>query len=320
MVAFPHLFLMPPGALAASLAKAGQSMLRTVAPEHHKGGGSRAPSVFLAQHGNGAVTLSAAPMNAARDCVWHAGPMPLENARFCPVGLGTKVPSVHEYARFGVVVLLVDGSGSVLLTRRAKHMRTFPRAWVCPGGGVDPGELPADAASRELREETGIEVHPSSLRPLCLWESVYPTTPEACLAAGCVKGHYLVLFFVARLARLSRRPDIKLQQDETDAALWLPPEHLWAFSLEGASRRHDGTIVESADVRLSVACGDGIDEESVGLPVVAQCYPSEDGKLNGCGEAHMFALRELARVFTVRELAGDFRDEAPLAAPLTARL
>ena len=59
-------------------------------------------------------------------------------------------------------------------------MRTFPRAWVAPGGGADEGETLAACAAREVSEEVGLEVE--RLDPLCLWESFYPTSPEACLA------------------------------------------------------------------------------------------------------------------------------------------
>jgi mutator protein MutT len=47
----------------------------------------------------------------------------------------------------------------VLLVRR----RNPPDAglWGYPGGRVEPGEAPAEAAIRELREETGVEARPS---------------------------------------------------------------------------------------------------------------------------------------------------------------
>lgn len=58
----------------------------------------------------------------------------------------------------GVVCLKGD---SVLLIRRG----TAPRLgeWSLPGGRIEPGERAADAALRELREETGVEARLTGL-------------------------------------------------------------------------------------------------------------------------------------------------------------
>jgi 8-oxo-dGTP pyrophosphatase MutT (NUDIX family) len=52
-----------------------------------------------------------------------------------------------------VSVVVRDGRGGVLLVRHEND-----DAWVTPGGAVEPAEAPADAAVREMWEETGLEV------------------------------------------------------------------------------------------------------------------------------------------------------------------
>lgn len=47
---------------------------------------------------------------------------------------------------------------AVLLTRRAADMRSHPGQWALPGGSLDAGETPEQAALRELREEVGLQL------------------------------------------------------------------------------------------------------------------------------------------------------------------
>jgi 8-oxo-dGTP pyrophosphatase MutT (NUDIX family) len=54
-----------------------------------------------------------------------------------------------------VSAVVADDQGRILLHRRSDNAK-----WSIPGGRVELGESVADAAVREVREETGIEVTP----------------------------------------------------------------------------------------------------------------------------------------------------------------
>jgi 8-oxo-dGTP pyrophosphatase MutT (NUDIX family) len=53
---------------------------------------------------------------------------------------------------------VLDEQGRVLLGRRADS-----GSWTLPGGIIDPAEQPADAAVREIFEETGVVAAPEAL-------------------------------------------------------------------------------------------------------------------------------------------------------------
>jgi len=98
---------------------------------------------------------------------------------FCPdcgTGLGRTTEEGHERAHCpacsaivyhnpvpGAGVLVRDGP-DLLLVRRAVD----PHAgqWTAPGGHVETGESPAEAAARELGEEAGLTVDPAALDPV----------------------------------------------------------------------------------------------------------------------------------------------------------
>ena len=60
-------------------------------------------------------------------------------------------------------VVLVDRADRALLLRGSDPARPGLRWWFTPGGGLDPGETPAEGAARELFEETGLRVAPDEL-------------------------------------------------------------------------------------------------------------------------------------------------------------
>ena len=56
----------------------------------------------------------------------------------------------------GAGAVIFDGGGRVLLVREG-----YGRfRWSLPGGRIEPGELPHEAAVREALEETGVDVSP----------------------------------------------------------------------------------------------------------------------------------------------------------------
>jgi 8-oxo-dGTP pyrophosphatase MutT (NUDIX family) len=72
----------------------------------------------------------------------------------------------HEYGerigatavlRIGATAAVLDGE-RLLLTKRSDNGE-----WCLPGGGIDPGERPAEAAEREVLEETGLTVRATEL-------------------------------------------------------------------------------------------------------------------------------------------------------------
>lgn len=86
-------------------------------------------------------------------------------------------------------VLLVDRQGRLLLQERDEHAVIDPERWGLPGGHVEDGESPEEAAHRELSEETGVSLTPGELEPyvdLEVWHEAYRSLdPVHLFAAAC---------------------------------------------------------------------------------------------------------------------------------------
>ena len=63
--------------------------------------------------------------------------------------------------RAAVTMTVVDdgkGHGAFILTKRAPRMNRHAGQWALPGGRLDPGESPEEAALRELQEEVNLHL------------------------------------------------------------------------------------------------------------------------------------------------------------------
>jgi 8-oxo-dGTP diphosphatase len=102
-------------------------------------------------------------------------------------------------------------NGRVLIVRRAQP----PAAglYTLPGGVVELGETLAEAAVREVREETGLEIEPLAL---VSYRQVIARDVN-----GRVERHFVILPFAARW----RAGEITLNEELAEAH-WLAPSEL----------------------------------------------------------------------------------------------
>ncbi|MFH1724782.1 MAG: NUDIX hydrolase [Elusimicrobiota bacterium] len=106
---------------------------------------------------------------------------------------------------------VVIKDGRVLLVKRRHPPKTG--LWAIPGGGVRLGESLAEAAERELLEETGVRARAGE--PVHTFELI-ETEP-----GGRVRYHYVVIDLMAEFAGGELSP-----QDDAMDARWVSPEEL----------------------------------------------------------------------------------------------
>lgn len=101
--------------------------------------------------------------------------------------------------------------GKVLVVRRAR--KPALNLYTMPGGVVEAGETLFEAVTREVREETALEIEPLALAG----------HREAILRdkTGAVERHFVIMCFAARW-----RAGEPVLNEELDDARWLAPADL----------------------------------------------------------------------------------------------
>jgi 8-oxo-dGTP diphosphatase len=106
---------------------------------------------------------------------------------------------------------VVHRAGRMLLVKRAEPPHVG--LWTFPGGRVEPGESPLEAAVRETREEVGLDVEV---------EGVFDVLNY--LPAELGKGNWHQVVIVDYLARPSRGRVVL--NEESSAFRWAPPAEI----------------------------------------------------------------------------------------------
>lgn len=142
--------------------------------------------------------------------------------------------------------------------------------WVFPGGHVDRGETLADAAVREVWEETGISVDTDTLRPIAVWEGAVSTRRK----------QFCVVFYAANATcGNALECTMELQTKEVHRAVWVPRElvpRILDTHIMHSEEMLDGMLVQPDGTQISV---------DIPLSEIQQ----------GLGDGHKFALEKFLK-------------------------
>lgn len=126
--------------------------------------------------------------------------------------------------RRNVGVMLINGAGHVWVGQR---MDRFTEAWQMPQGGIDKGEDPAEAALRELEEETGVTR--DLVEEVAVSDGWLPYELPHDMVPKLWKGRYRgqeQKWYLLRFLGSDDQVNIETEEPEFSAWKWVPPAEL----------------------------------------------------------------------------------------------
>jgi 8-oxo-dGTP pyrophosphatase MutT (NUDIX family) len=131
------------------------------------------------------------------------------------------LPQVQRAAAYAVIV----ERGRLLLTRL-----TSSELWTLPGGGIEPGETPVEAAVREVYEEAGLVLAPGELLEV---DSIHFTgqAPD-----GRWEDYHGIRVVYAGEVPAGLTPRVIEVGGTTEEAAWIGRDRLAALELSGLAR------------------------------------------------------------------------------------
>jgi len=125
-----------------------------------------------------------------------------------------------------VGVFIFNQAGRLLLLKSHK----WPGKYVVPGGHVELGERIEEAAVREAKEETGLDVQ--DLKFICFQQFIYDTS-------FWKRSHFIFFDYACRTDSL----EVKLNDEAEDHA-WVSPEAALHLPLDSYTRNSIEKIIE----------------------------------------------------------------------------
>ncbi len=120
--------------------------------------------------------------------------------------------------------LILDSENNMLILRRSQSHPTLAGHLDLPGGLIEPGEEPGEALSREIKEETGLQISSNNLTLAYAGTEIYEDEAR------------IRFFYLAKLESKTPQVSISWEHDNAD---WQAINKLETIENEFRSFYHD---------------------------------------------------------------------------------